>query len=229
MHVVETRHPPGAVCMATGEIARFATSLQCYHRLQVPNGSLDAWHAGVLVAENLNLGLDAMMANPTLQWAWIMGDDHTYAADVLLTLLDRDVDVIAPLCLNRYPPMDPSIVNATVGRQKWLEELPVTGLYKLGPDETCGDAGLLIRRPVLETLARPFYDRQRSGAFKSEDQAFTRKIQDAGYAIWIDVEHPIGHIAAMDVRPVVRDGRWSIRLAGGHRHVADLTPQRRAV
>lgn len=211
--------------MATGEIARFATSLQCYHRLQVPNGSLDAWHAGVLVAENLNLGLDAMMANATLQWAWIMGDDHVYETDLLLRLLDRGVDVIAPLCLNRYPPLDPSIL--TPQGQKRLEDLPTSGLYKLAPDETCGDAGLLIRRTVLEALDRPFYDRLRSGSFKSEDQAFTAKLQRAGFAVWIDTEHTIGHLAINGVQPVVKDGAWSIRLSGGHRHIVDIAPKRR--
>lgn len=226
MRVVETPHPPGAVCMATGEIARYATSLQHYHRLEVPNGSLDAWHAGVLVAENLNQGLEAMMARDTLQWAWIMGDDHSYPADLLLRLLDRGVDVIAPLCLNRYPPMEPSIVSASRGRQRWLEEMPTSGLYKLEPDETCGDAGLLIRRPVLEALARPFYDRPRSGSFKSEDQAFMRKIQDAGFAVWIDCEHTIGHMEIDSVQPIVKDGRWHIRLMGGHRHIVDIAPQR---
>ena len=224
MHVVETPHPPGAVCMATGEIARFATSLQCYHRLQVPNGSLDAWHAGVLVAENLNHGLEAMMAMPSLQWAWIMGDDHVYPADLLLRLLDRGVDVVAPLCLNRYPPLDPSIM--TPSGQKHLEDLPTSGLYKLGTGETCGDAGLLIRRNVLEALERPFYDRLRSGSFKSEDQAFTGKLQDSGFAIWIDMEHTIGHIAASAVQPVVKNGRWAIRLTGGAKHIIDIEPKR---
>lgn len=225
MQVVSTPHPPGAICMATGEIARFATSLQCYHRVHVPNGSMDAWHAGVLVAENLNLGLEAMMAMPSLQWAWIMGDDHVYEADILLRLLDRNVDVIAPLCLNRYPPLDPSIV--TPAGQKHLEDLPTTGLYKLAPDETCGDAGLLMRRSVLDKLARPFYDRLRSGSFKSEDQAFTRKIHEAGFAVWIDLEHTIGHLAVNGVHPVVKDGRWNVRLTGGHRHIVDIVPSRR--
>ena len=136
------------------------------------------------------------------------------------------MDAVAPLCLNRYPPLDPSIVSASAGRQKWLEELPTSGLYKLAPDETCGDAGLLIRRPVLEALERPFYDRLRSGSFKSEDQAFTRKVLAAGFPIWIDVEHVIDHIAAVAMRPVVKDGAWHIRMTGGGKHIVDIQPRR---
>ena len=226
MQGVQTTHPPGMICFASGEIARYADSLACLTRLQAPAGSSLAFHMGVLVAENLNKGVTAMMEQPALQWAWIMGDDHLYAHDLLLRLLDAGVDAVAPLCLNRYPPLDPSIVSASAGRQKWLEELPTAGLYKLAPDETCGDAGLLIRRVVLEALERPFYDRLRSGSFKSEDQAFTRKVQAAGFAIWIDVEHVLGHIAAMNVRPVVKDGRWHVRLTGGQTHVVDLAPKR---
>ena len=223
---VQTAQPPGAVCFVSGEIARYGIALQCLERLQVPNGSLLAWYMGVLVAENLNLGLTAMMDTPSLQWAWIMGDDHLFDPGIVLDLLARDVDVVAPLCLNRYPPLDPSLVNATVGRQKWLEELPTSGLYKLGADETCGDAGLLVRRAVLETLDRPFYDRLRSGSFKSEDQAFTRKLQQAGYAVWIDLDHPIGHIASVAVQPVAKDGAWHIRLSGGGKHIVDIQPKR---
>ena len=221
---VQTAQPPGAICLASGEIARYGVSLQCLERLRVPNASLLAWFMGVLVAENLNRGLDAMLENPALQWAWIMGDDHIYDAGIVMGLLEREVDVVLPLCLNRYPPLDPSIVGPA--GQKHLEDLPTAGLYRLAPDETCGDAGMLIRRSVLERLARPFYDRLRSGSFKSEDQAFTRKLQDAGYDVWVDVEHPIGHIAAVAVEPVVKHGAWNIRLTGGMKHIVDIAPRR---
>ena len=228
MRAVETTHPPGGVCFASSEVPRYGASLRCKDRLQVPGASLDAWHMGVLVAENLNLGLEAVMANPTLQWAWIMGDDHLYPDDHVLRLLDRGVDVIVPLCLNRYPPIEPTIVNHTAGRQKWLEELPTSGLYKLGADETCGDAGLLIRRSVLEALERPFYDQLRSGSFRAEDQAFVRKLQRAGFAVWVDCEHVIEHIGNVALKPVVVNGAWHIRLTGGGTHIVDIQARRSA-
>jgi hypothetical protein len=225
MRVVETPHPPGAVVLITGELVRYASSLQHLSRLAVPNKSVEVWRSGVLVAENLNRGLDDVMRTDAA-WVWLMGDDHTYADDTVLRLLDRGVDVVAPLCLNRVPPMDPFILSAELGRMKRLEELPVGGLYKLGPGETCGDAGLLIRRHVLEALERPFYHTLRTGSFKADDQAFTRKIQDAGFPVHVDLDTPIGHITPAVVEPIARNGQWHVRLSAGHRHIVDVQAQR---
>mgnify|MGYP001580168769 FL=1 len=212
--------------MATGEIARYGVSIQCFERLQVPNGSLMAWYMGVLVSENLNRGLEAMMANPSLQWAWIMGDDHTYDAKVVMNLLAREKDVVLPLCLNRVPPMDPSIMLIGEARCKYLEEMPTSGLYQLATNETMGDAGMLVRRSVLEKLSRPFYDRLRSGSFKSEDQAFINKIREAGVDVYVDMDNTIGHIASVDVHPVVVGGKWRVRLTGSLKKLVDIEPQR---
>lgn len=225
MIVAQNGHPPGAVCFASGEIARYGVSLQCLERLQVPNGSLLAWYMGVLVAENLNRGMNNMMDNPGLQWSWVMGDDHIFQAGVLTKLLDHGKDVIIPLCLNRYPPMDPTVVSSSRGQLR-LEDFPTSGLYKLGEDEVCGDAGLLVRRSVLEKLERPFYNTQRSGSFKSEDQSFTNRLKQAGYDIWVDCETTIGHIAGVSVEPVAVNGEWRIRLTGGMKHIVDIKPQR---
>jgi hypothetical protein len=226
MRVIETPHPPGAVVLITGELVRYASSLQHLSRLAVPNRSMEIWRTGVLVAENLNRALDSVMAVPEAAWVWLMGDDHTYADETVLRLLDRQVDVVATLCLNRVPPMDPFILSAEHGRMKHLEELPTSGLYKLGPGETCGDAGLLIRRNVLEALERPFYNRLRTGGFKADDQAFTRKIQDAGFPVYVDLDTRIGHLTPVAVEPVVHGGQWHVRLSAGHRQIVDVQAQR---
>ena len=223
MRVVETSHPPGAVVLISGEIARYMLSLHHFYRINVPNRSMEIPSQGVLVAENLNRALDTAMAAHA-EWAWLMGDDHTYPEDTLIRLLDRGVDVVAPLCLNRVPPMDPFILSAELGRMKYLEELPTGGLYKLGPGETCGDAGLLVRRTVLEALTRPFYDQMRSGAFKAEDQSFTRKIQDAGFAVHVDLDTRIDHLTPVAVGATVRDGQWHVRLTAAGRHIVDFRP-----
>ena len=229
---VQTEQPPGAVCLASGEIARYGVSLQCLERLRVPNGSLLAWYMGVLVAENLNSGLTAMMENPALQWAWIMGDDHTFEPDCLLRLLDREVDVVAPLCLNRLPPFDPTIVehdHQPTGRMKYLEDLPTSGLYTLRAEETCGDAGLLVRRRVLDAIPFPWYDHRVSGAIAAEDQAWVQRIKDAGFDVHIDLDVQIGHIGQVLFAPVLKGDHWEIRMVGGGmRYINDMRPAPRA-
>lgn len=232
MQGVKSKHPPGAVAMITADTLRYTISIQSVLALKVPPGTVNAWNMGVLIAKSLNNAIQAMMDNPSLQWIWIMGDDHTFEPDCLLKLLDREVDVVAPLCLNRLPPMDPTIVehqHKPTGRMKYLEDLPAGGIYKLTKDETCGDAGLLIRRHVLEKIGAPWYEQRISGAISAEDQAFIRRVQDHGFDVHIDMDVQIGHIMQTVLTPVrkTENGKtfWEIRLMGGGRyHVCDLGP-----
>ncbi len=224
-----SKHPPGAVCLITGDLTRYAISMQSIMGLRVPPGTHMPWNMGTLIARSLNGAFQSMMANPTLQWAWVMGDDHTFDSDVALKLLDREVDVVAPFCLNRLPPMDPTIVDHGQSRMKYLEELPPGGLYKLDADETCGDAGLLIRRKVLEAIPAPWYDHRISGAVAAEDQAFVQRIKDAGFDVHIDLDVRIGHIGHSVFEPVWKDDHWEVRMTGGGmRHIADIRPAPRA-
>ena len=246
MQGVQTHHPPGAVAMCTGETFRYSISAQAYARLQVPADSLSCWFMGVLVAKNLNLAISSALANPKMQWVWFMGDDHVYQPDIIFRLLDRDKDVVAPLCLNRVPPHEPTIAvwkdtggevplpykEARAGDPSWYRlkqfaELPTSGLYKLASNETCGDSGMLIRRSVLEKLSYPWYDRLRTGAFgafSADDQEFILKIKAAGFDIWMDLDIPIGHIAPITVYPVMKDGKWKVRLQAGSHTISDLEP-----
>lgn len=229
MQAVPSDHPPGAIAMITGDITRYAVAMQSVMALKVPPGSVNAWNMGVLIGKMLNQAFQTMMDNKSLQWVWVMGDDHTFAPDVITRLLDRNVDVIAPLCLNRVPPMDPTIVDHEKVRMVYLEDLPLSGLYKLGPTETCGDAGLLIRRKVLEAIPAPWYDHRISGSMAAEDQAFVRRVKDAGFDVYIDLDTAIGHIGHTEFFPIKKNGHWEVRMTGsGMRHIADMRPAPRA-
>lgn len=232
MQGVPSKHPAGAVCLITGDLTRYALAMQACLSLKVPAGSTNLWHCGMLVAKSLNDAFKRAMADPQFEWVWVMGDDHTFDPDTLLRLLDREKDVIAPLCLNRAPPMDPTIIeqhHQPNGRMKYLEDLPLAGLYKLGETETCGDAGLLIRRPVLEKIGYPWYDKRQSGSLASDDQAFVLRIKEAGYDVWIDLDVQLGHMSPVVFVPVRKNGRWEVRMVGGGaRHIADLGPMKRS-
>lgn len=209
--------------MVTGELSRYALSIQSLVSLKAPAESVLTWFCGVLIAKSLNNAFQAVMDNPKLQWAWVMGDDHVFSPDTLLNLLSREKDVIVPLCLNRVPPMDPTIIDHRYKRMKYIEELPLEGLYKLEPYETCGDAGLLIRRSVLEKTGPVWYERKKSGAHSAEDQEFIAKIKDAGYDVFVDLDNPIGHIGNVNFIPWRKKTGWEVRLIGGGvRHICDL-------
>lgn len=229
MQGVPSKHPPGAVCLITGDLTRYAIAMQSVMGLKVPPGTHMPWNMGMLVARSLNGAFQTMMSTPSLQWVWVMGDDHTFDPDVVLKLLDREVDAVAPLCLNRLPPMDPTIVDHGRERMKYLEELPHSGLYTLAEDETCGDAGLLLRRKVLEAIPAPWYDHRISGAVASEDQAFVQRIKDAGFKVHIDLDVKIGHIGHAVFEPEWVGDHWEVRMTGGGmRHIANIRPAPRA-
>ena len=221
--------------MISGDITRYAISMHALQSLMVPAGSVLLWNMGCLIARSINDGFGAMMAKEDLAWAFIMGDDHTYDPELILKLLDRNLDAVVPLCLNRMPPMDPTIIDNTNMRMKYLEDLPAGGLYKLEPHETCGDAGLLVRRNVLEATAtegkndKPtWYDRIKSGAHMAEDQEFISKVKDAGFDVHVDLDVQIGHVGYVDFKPVRKGDHWEVRMTGGgNRHIADLGTMKR--
>ncbi len=219
MQGVASEHPPGAVIMITGDHVRYAVSMQSLVHLKVPPGSANIWFQGVLMSKSLNMAFQQIMDNPTLQWGWIMGDDHTYDSDALLHLLDRNVEVVAPLCLNRLPPIDPTIIehqHESGARMKYLEDLPPGGLYKLTATETCGDAGLLIRRSVLERTGPPWYEHRKTGGFSdADDQAFIQKIKGAGIDVHVDLDVRIGHVGNVVYMPVRQGDKWAVNLSGG--------------
>ncbi len=231
MQIVPSRHPPGAVVFATNEVGRYANAFLALEELQVPPGSARFWRQGAMVSRNLNSAIrDAMNAHvdmpraipDPLKWIWIMGDDHFYRHDTLLRLLDRrseEADVVAPLVLNRAPPFWPT-VHGGDGKVKPLSTFPTQGFYHLTESETCGDAGLLVPREVLEALGDPWFDRPACGGLAADDQLFTGRIRKLGFRVAIDVEVQIGHTTPADIVPVIHGGVWKARISACQRSFA---------
>lgn len=220
MQGVASRHPPGLVAFCMGDLARYTTAMRSINATQAPAGSIDWWWQSNNIADTINRAFAATLENPDLGWCALMGDDHAYSPDLFLQLADRDVDVVVPLCTNRYPPFGPTII-ANGGLKDW-KELPGTGLYELQDGETCGDAGLFVRRHVLEAMDPPWYDRLRSGSLGVDDQCFVKKLKKVGYKVHIDMDNRIAHMTPFTLFPVHQDGRWKVRLGCGGRPVVDI-------
>ena len=224
MQGVSSKHGPGVAAFIMGDCARYSQAMRSIGHTQAPSGSCEFWKLANNVATSINDAFEATIANPAFEWCWLMGDDHVYQPDLIVNLLDRDVDCIVPMCLNRFPPFDPTIVKD--GQIKRLEDMPTSGLYELQEGETCGDAGLLIRRRVLEAIEAPWYDRLRSGALGVDDQCFTDRVKRAGFKIHVDVDNRIGHMTPLILMPVSNGESWRVRLIVGGKHAADIEPQR---
>lgn len=193
--------------------------------MHAPDKSCEFWKIGTNVANSINDAFAATLEHEMFEWCFLMGDDHVYQDTLLPSLLDRDVDIVVPLCLNRYPPFDPTIIKDRQCRR--LETLPTGGLYELQDDETVGDAGMLIRRHVLEALEPPYYDRLRHGSLGVDDQEFVAKVRRAGFKVHVDIDNRLGHMSPFIMLPVSdAEGKWHVRFICGSKHVVDVHPDR---
>lgn len=221
--MAETKlHPPGAICIASGELARFPHFTHSMLHCLRPSGTTIEMHCGLNVAANFNAGVRRMLANPLLEWAWIMGDDHEFDPRTLLMMLDRNVDILVPLVARRQPPFIPVLFKHPLPETpkgqyppfRW-DELPPHGL--LGPEHglyVAGSAGMLIRRRVLEALKDPWFEVGLAGVdLLNEDVYFCQKAQEAGFPVYADMDIQIDHWTPMSLRPLRSDsGKWTVAI-----------------
>ena len=212
------------VCIATGELTRYAMFNQSLAMLHVTDNSCMIWTSGPLIAANMNRNFKSFLANPALEWAWIIGDDHTFKPDVILKLLAHEKDVIVPLCSNREPPCAFTIIDESNNKHRDFTKVPTSGIFKLEDFEVCGDAGMLLSRAAVEALGPPWYESLVSGTYTSEDRYFARKIRQQGMDIWIDTEVQLGHITPCLITPVVTEDGWNVQFQVGNVPLAQFRP-----
>lgn len=158
-------------------------------------------------------------------WLWFMDDDHSFPPDLLLKLIERKVDVVAPLYLTRRSPFGPVMAGAP------FEGTSKRPFYRLSPQlaglrevDAVGTAGMLIRRHVWEAIDPLWFtlgqieDGEADGF--AEDLSFCRRVRKAGFKIHVDLDNPMGHRLGAVVTPVrLQDGRWATKISLGGREV----------
>lgn len=153
-------------------------------------------------------------------WLWIMGDDHVFHPSILVSLLARNLDVVVPLCLKKQAPFEPVVYSGEEERdgKTWYvhANLPPSGLHEI---YAAGSAGMLIRKHVLDALPRPIF--QTSGHQQDEDLVLCRKIREAGFKIYCDVDQRLGHLGFFGVYPMWQGDRFGTILDMGN---GQLTP-----
>jgi len=227
-------HPPGVICIASGELARYPHFTHSMLNVLRPKGTQIHMGIGLNVAANFNSGVRQMMATPGMEWVWIMGDDHEFDPTTLLRLLDHELDIVVPLVVRRQPPFIPVLFkqpknDTPLGQFPpfYWHELPTGGL--LGPSDglyTCGSAGMLIRRSVLDVLADPWFEMGKMGKdLTNEDTHFCMKVQEAGFSIYADLDTTLDHWTPISLRPVQTDsGVWTVALNLGGNIQVQLPP-----
>lgn len=216
-------HPPGVIALSVGDLGRyhqFTMSMAC---IVYPPGTTVSMMQSLSVPANLNRIIREMP--DAAEWLWIQGDDHVFAPDSLLRLLDRDVDVVVPLITRRSPPFS-TLVFKEETEEGYLpyayEEIPKDG--SLLPVYAAGNGGMLIRRNVLD-LVDP--DRENGvwfahsgGEMVNEDTEFCRRLRELEVPIYLDPSVHMGHCGMFIAWPQLsgpdgEEAAWGINIQMG--------------
>lgn len=207
-HTSDTRHTPGTVIVPASSLARYSEFWLAVEQLVVPYGTRLVCMRGADIPYQFNEGI----RHSTGDWCWFLGDDHTFEPDLLLKLLDHDKDVIMPVVPRRDPPFVPVLMHGPLGlhmaRYNW-SELPLTGLFQLPVGDSAGQAGVLVKKTVLDQLGDPWFEGGKLTPGRlMEDMYFIKRLHDLNVPIYVDCDQTMGHIANIAVIPMKHEGRW---------------------
>jgi hypothetical protein len=180
----------------TPRFSEFHGDLWRLYQALPPGTPLPQWRVGVDLCYSLNSAIRA--APPDVEAFWFIGDDHTFAPDVLERLWKHNVPVIVPYCLKRNAPHQPVTMNEAGACI--VPGANQTGLWQV---PLVGSAGMLVRRHVMDHIGDPWFSvPNRPGQERqSEDLEFCRKVGGLGYPIYVDLDTQIGHITRVEVWP----------------------------
>lgn len=202
----------GTIGLLTQPLARYTDFWLSDKALIRPASTKFVNMQGMDVTGAYNRIVDAMAGD----WLFIMGDDHTFAPDLLINLIAHEVDVVVPLVLKKDAPFDPVVYEGEETGEDGLTyhrvaRLPLTGLHEI---YAAGSAGMLIRKHVLDAIEKPVFTT--SDGMQNEDLLFCRKVREAGFKIWCDVENKMGHIGVHTAYPFWQGDRWGSMLDLGN-------------
>jgi len=209
----------GTIGLMSQQLARFADFWYSVMALVRPASTRWSFQQGMDVTGGFNRIADSMVG----ETLWLLGDDHTFAPDIYVNLLAHDVDVVVPLVLKKDAPFDPVVYDGEEGVDEEtgltmhrVANLPQSGLHEI---YAAGSAGMLIRKYVLDALEKPIFET--THGYQNEDLNLCRKIREAGFKIYCDVDQKMGHIGVHTAYPMWAGDRWSSILDLGN---GQLTP-----
>jgi len=207
----EPLYPPGVIGVASSFLGRYREFDVDLSRVLAPPGSVVEWRMGVNIAHHFNNMIRTMLADPKLQWVWILGDDHVFRPNTLMNLLHHQVDMVTPLCLRRSVPYETVLHTNAEDGYKLVPLSSIadkTGLLDV-TNYTMGNAGTLLSRKLCEAIAEPWYvNGMTHPEYGGSDLYFCEKVRTAGFKMYMDMETVIGHLTHAAV--------WPVRNGGGY-------------
>jgi len=203
----------GTVAVVAGDTGRFTAFTTSLSRLQKPPGT----EVTVIVGSDRIKGRNMHVNEMKGDWLWFIDDDHEFPPDTLMRLLDRNVDVIVPICLMRSTPFNP--VDYVAGSEKGLVPIDLKTASASGTVElyAAGTSGMLIRRRVFDVFRErwpeaPIFEHE---ADRSEDIIFSERLRELDIKIHLDLEARLGHLNVVTIYPDHADGEWAVGMRVG--------------
>ncbi len=204
MSLMLTRYRPGYIGMGSSSRGSYRMFDVCLGALDKPHGTSVNWKMSVNLAWNFNEMCREMLKEGA-DWLFILGDDHVFHPDILKRLLSRNVDIVAPLCLRRGEPYTPVIHehDDETNKHKRLDWDFINGKTGIIEVPACGNAGMLIRRNVIEKMNGTYWHAvgQYNMEIGAPDLYFCGNARHHGFKIHVDLDNVIGHISEFAVWP----------------------------
>ena len=219
IHLTESGHPYGTILVAAGIQPRYYEFHLSLDRVGAPAGTKLHIERSCDITQNFNNGVKAMIG----EWVWFLGDDHSFSPTILMQLLSRQVDIVVPITPTKQAPWAPCILHGP-GDGSWNERMPLyhwdevsgPGLMALPFGDFMGQAGMLVRKPVLDRIGYPWFKcGQIDKGRLTEDLYFCSELQKLGYTIWIDQDIILDHHAPICITARKHDGKWVPALRAG--------------
>jgi hypothetical protein len=171
---------------------------------------------GSSIAGNRNLLVERFLRAPDLQWLCMIDSDMVVPPDTVQRLLATGKEIVGALSFERNPPY---VLGAVRG-----DDMPDGAPFVLHRVPAVGAGCLLIRRHVLESMPKPWFEHTTPGW--NEDFHFCEKATGAGFEVWLDGTLELGHVGATIItKEFVRD--WDRTTDGqAHQHRIVLDRQR---
>lgn len=216
----------GIIGMACGETARYSECYASLMALEKPPGTVFLQCKSMSIADNFNKIAREFLAS-SAQWLFLVNDDHLWAPNTLTKLLAHNVDIVTGLYVARTQPFLPVIFDQTTPEGLVVTRYLSPGEHGLVPIKAAGDGCLLIRRKVIEAIADPWWELGKPESDKCcHDVLFSKKVADAGFQMYADLEVTVGHLGLFAIFPQRGpNGHWQTVLVQGQKAIAVPAPQ----
>ena len=234
IHVKDSGFPAGTIVVAAALQPRYYEFSMSLEALLVPAGTKLLIERSCDIAGNFNKGVKAM----TGEWVWFLGDDHSFAPNLLLKFLKHDVDVVVPITPCKVMPWMPCVMHGPedtaqgIWREDMLlydwDELSGEGLMALPHGDFIGQAGMLVKKHVLDKIGYPWFKcGQLDPGRLQEDMMFCHEMQTLGYTVWVDCDVIFDHYFYACVTAQRFKGKWvpALRVADKTMVLPDAKPK----